>query len=806
VKIFCVTGILGADLDMVVNILASAGVKPPNSLPRHEALTFPEWHKQVLAAALEASSDPSAVLQPGKFWEQVASNLFLENIRTPIWGWADTRSVWLLDFWQQFEPNLHFLLVYTSPQRALATAMSSGLEQSQDIAALMANWQAHHQEMLRFHNRNPHRTMLIDADECCAAPAAVIAACARKWNLNFETSTIAAPSTTQPSALVRYLAEQLRQTQPFVQSLQHEIEASLQSLVAVAPQSALPGTDLNLIDAAREYRSLRNAAGEALTLANQCTQLTAQLERLVADNVQLKMRETKARDETDALQATNINLQKANELYLAQLSKAREEHAAATAVLKSELMTVEQRVADLNTEHALASTAASQELATAKRRWASLDNTVRDQTDKLNSSNQELELAKETCAEAQQESELVLIQLHQVQGELEHYFLQDQATGRLNQQLTERWQRMLKRNPDYVDCHGVEVLRVDMDKHRVSWRLSELNAGGRSFPELRFDTVIEQGMAGFLLTRGDKTEGACSLLRWPLCYASQSEALIGLEPANCAPGTAAALLHELSTSDLTLMQALCRLLIAELNYASAAVGLALLDVQERSRLVDALSNLLLTLTQAPRALRFDNLTLKRAQVNPDYEHLWLRLENLSLGEERWPEFEFRISCANVRPNKFGAYPKLEFPAAPVSQPLNSWFIESCDDFGEKLELRFALPESMDMNIWQALSLHDHAVLKSLIASIPAMLALIEQGGSKLARPWADWQDLATNVQQVLGARTGHEQSPMQVVNDATSLSREHMRADGEHNQANASASTSAKPSNGKKPQSLQQAG
>ena len=123
-------------------------------------MTMASWHESVLAAADEAGP----VTQPGKFWEQVASNLFLENLRSRLWGWVEPRSVWLLDFWQQFEPKLHFVLVYTSSQRALAMALASGLDES-DIPELLNRWHAHHQEMLRFHNRNPHRTMLLDAEK-----------------------------------------------------------------------------------------------------------------------------------------------------------------------------------------------------------------------------------------------------------------------------------------------------------------------------------------------------------------------------------------------------------------------------------------------------------------------------------------------------------------------------------------------------------------------------------------------------------------------------------------------------------------
>jgi hypothetical protein len=147
-------------------------------------------------------------------------------------------------------------------------------------------------------------------------------------------------------------------------------------------------------------------------------------------------------------------------------------------------------------------------------------------------------------------------------------------------------------------------------------------------------------------------------------------------------------------------------------------------------------------------LRYDAVALKREQVNPDYEHLWLHFDNLAFDGQRWPDFEFRLSCANVRPKLFGKYPKLEFPEETSQAPFSAWFVESYDDFGGKLELRFALPEAIDLGVWQQIAKDDHAFILALIERLPAILLTLQSAGTPLKRPWGDWINMANDIQRI----------------------------------------------------------
>lgn len=795
-KIICVTGAPGSDVSKVADIFAAAGAQTAQALRQDPSFTLASWHEKVVAAASSNRALPRPVQQPGRFWEQLAANLFLENMQHPLWAWADPRSVWLLDFWQQFEPNLHFVLVYTSPQRALAEALAG--EHGADTASLMAAWEAHQKEILRFHHRNPQRSILVDAGECSAAPGALLDACAARWDLELAAEPARLPAAPAATPLVGYLAEQLRLTHPDLQVLQQELEASL---TALAPEQ----TDMidvpDLLSAVDDYRQVRHAAARAgaleaersrlqsdhdaavlraqhlqaelaqaidaaraltgekseyeRSIAQLTQSLAAQQAQVAALHSRLEQQGSERQAEAKALSAANAEVRSENEQLLLQMHQLQEEmerwylenkqladlkatkrrtidelnkkvaqYEASITALKKEVDAAKaNKTAEKEKADALAALAtAKKELEAAAKEAVTLKSRLETATRDLAGAKADAESAKRSAKEAQQENELLLVQLHQVQEELEHYFLEHKNAVKQNEAFQQRWQRMLERNPAYCDYRSLDLLEQDSANGRTAWRFTDLNAAGRAFAELRFDIVVADGVAAFAFARDGQAPGAP-------------------EP-----------LAALGTADWMLLPTLCRVLDESLQAPSGSV--AQLGEAQRNALREALAALLALIKAAPAMLRFDHVALKREQVNPDYEHLWLQLGNLSLGDKRWSEFEFRLSCANVRPGKFGAHPKLEFPSEAGAVLFDSWFVESYDDFGEKLELRFALPEAMDMSVWEQLSQADRDMMKRLIAILPRALARLEESKPSLARPFADWQQLATAVQAITALRTG----------------------------------------------------
>ena len=248
-----------------------------------------------------------------------------------------------------------------------------------------------------------------------------------------------------------------------------------------------------------------------------------------------------------------------------------------------------------------------------------------------------------------------------------------------------RWQRMLEHNPDYSDYESLELIEnPPSDNQLARWRLKNFDVAERTFALIEFQTFILNGMAGFVFMRD--LQGVSPLLRWPSSSGDSNELVLIPLGNQTTIQQRIESMFDLSSSDWKLMQTLPRLFASILGQPAALKATGDFNVLPLRLCLDKLSQVI---QKFPPSLRFDRVSLKREQVNTDYEHLWLRFENLSFGDKAYPEFDFRLSCANVRTNGFGNHPKLEFPEGSSKAPFESWFIDSYDDFGAKLELRLA---------------------------------------------------------------------------------------------------------------------
>ncbi len=887
-KGICITGANPLDLHLVLDALQQSGAKPAKPAKRDEPLDINFWHEQVIAAAEEDFEVPQAISNPGRLWEQLASDIVVANLKSKVWAWADTNSIWLLDYWLGFDPRLYFVLVVSSPQHMLATAMQTEADEAVDISALMDAWQLHHQELLRFYHRNPKRCLLVDAQECVENSAALIERCNSQWKMALLAPEDGDIYANEQSALALHLAQQLCVAYPETASLQHEMEATRLRLAPAAADDEAAALSPDQI--VQDYRALRSRSAEqqqlqatqsALTEAQlqletieaafgqQLDQLGTQLNQACGERAALHQQleqahaalasattehqaayaalrleldgsaQTQAQTDAHAqqLHAAQNQLHEATqegELLLLQLHQVQEElevcflereaaqkqlaqvsqekadfatklqaaeqtHAAhaqaiaeahaqrdAEARAKAEAITqrdaearakaeaiaqrdakskakaeaIAQRdaearakaeaIAQRDSETKAKAEAIAQRDAEAKAKAEAMAQRDAEAKAKAEAqaqaaqTAQQLQAAQHQLKETSQEGELLLLQLHQVQEELEHYFLQHQEVLKSKEEADQRWQRMQQRMPDYCDFDAIEI--VSAEANTTAWRIKNLNAVGRSWPQLEFKTTLENDTAGYLLAR--QPEGSSLLAHWPVCAAEQPELLlIPVGTPQNGPARLEALM-EIATGDWTLLQTLTKLLLTQADFAAspaAAPGL------------QKLSNVL---GQFPATLRFDTASLKREQVNPDYEHLWLCLHNLSFGGKRWPEFEFRLSCAGVRPKAFGRNPKLEFPEHTGQQPFAAWFDESFDDFGAKLELRFALPDAMDMALWQRLPSADHAFIAALLGRLPAILRTLQGAGQKIKRNWEDWLTMAGEMQRVLALRTAPQAVPV----------------------------------------------
>ena len=344
--------------------------------------------------------------------------------------------------------------------------------------------------------------------------------------------------------------------------------------------------------------------------------------------------------------------------------------------------------------------------------------------------------------EVQEENELLLLQLHQVQEELEHHFLEHQKLQRENEVYQGRWKRLEEREPQYLDYESILPITVDTvsAKPRLDWRATNITMAGHVAETFLFTTFLEDGMPGLEITlaESDTTTKPVRLIPRALVKPNASEALAQYRNMSLKDW------QSLSTAIKSIEQFFK-------SPKRASRDQKLPDFFDIIFWRQSLSPLVADFKSLPAVFRFDEVKLKREQVNPDYEHLWLEFNGALYGQRHWSNLELRFAAANVQPGGFSRHPKVEIPKTNGSaSPFETWFEESRDDFGPKMELRFDLNKQFfDLDVWARVSSEDRAMLISMMGSIPYMLKTMENNGVKISRPWEDWNLLASGMVEIL---------------------------------------------------------
>jgi hypothetical protein len=111
------------------------------------------------------TEDEFSPVQAGPMWQGLALDLVMGNLQQALWGWADARNIFWLDYWATLDPHATFVMVYDHPSSALQARAGQlvGRDIDMEIPRLLENWQAYNGAMLHFYSRHAERCLLINA-------------------------------------------------------------------------------------------------------------------------------------------------------------------------------------------------------------------------------------------------------------------------------------------------------------------------------------------------------------------------------------------------------------------------------------------------------------------------------------------------------------------------------------------------------------------------------------------------------------------------------------------------------------------
>lgn len=313
--------------------------------------------------------------------------------------------------------------------------------------------------------------------------------------------------------------------------------------------------------------------------------------------------------------------------------------------------------------------------------------------------------------QVQEGSDLLLLQLHQIQEELEHYFTKYKEAERKNITVQQRFDDMKKHHPNFFLYDKAQLKPIS--DNSIAWEITGLESAEVSREIVRFETFIESSVLGIRFRRANKNDAKdVTLIRWPhVAHALATVDCIPVGKSDCKE-LRAGILREISSADWALVKLIPNIVKQE----------SIEDVFDEKNTVihkQAADRTLAILNQLPRTLRFDSIVLEKNQVNEDYEHLWFEINGLKFGEDYWPKFEIRLGAANLQAGLVTKHPKIEIPLINgKAKPFVSWFEESVDDYGPKWELRFDLEKNIsDVAVWNKISNKDKLLILELLKTL-----------------------------------------------------------------------------------------
>ncbi len=389
-KILTVCSSPDVSLEPITKLLEHSGLsKGLNSEEKNQS--YEQWHEQVFDAYEQDGSGLfiKQPLSPGKVWQDMAGQLIYANLTKKQWYWSASKAGWLLDFWHELEPQHRFALIYSPPHVGISQCLLNASEQNADVEIVIQNWINYHFELLRFYRSRQDKCILVNYQQCLAYPGEFIQACKQHLSLDFdEDASLQIDSTVnQMQNIEAVLFNLITKRYPEIDLLFQELEASATPFCKQeeSPAALLPDAKEQLAIVWQDYRKFKAQHADDIEIKHHLQQELGELQQTFEKESELVLSQLH-------------QLEKELEFKTLKIEQIEKEKEQETQGLQNKVKTLEETKAAL------------------EKQKVQETQTLQNEIGKYQQQNKEHET----------ENELMLLQLHQVQEELEAQFLKTQ--------------------------------------------------------------------------------------------------------------------------------------------------------------------------------------------------------------------------------------------------------------------------------------------------------------------------------------------------------------------------------------------
>jgi hypothetical protein len=338
------------------------------------------------------------------------------------------------------------------------------------------------------------------------------------------------------------------------------------------------------------------------------------------------------------------------------------------------------------------------------------------------------------------EMSMIMAELYATQEALEQQILRQKKMELHAITASQRIDNLVAKLPGHWEAETIEKIESEDSKSTtVSWRLTNVYIGGEHLTDIEFSTVMENSRVHLIIKRHQRAiTGDKAASKGVTTYAqTENEIIIAPESGSPYDGLNA-VISRLSTSDWSLVLALLGKLSAYVTAHTASTP----ALYRRIDFQDGIRRLKDSVNMWPTTFRFDTASVAECPPRAHYRGLSIKISNIEVGDLVWPKVSFILATVDEQSADFGSNPRLEFPKPPAKQGLESWYAETTDEQGTRLELRFAGIRNMDLQVWTRLSGNDQILIAGLISSMSRILSDCALNVFKTAENKAAWIRLA----------------------------------------------------------------
>ncbi|MDR1284858.1 MAG: hypothetical protein LBJ88_01505 [Campylobacteraceae bacterium] len=397
-------------------------------------------------------------------------DLMLANIDQLFWGWSDPNAIYLLDFWKSVDPKIAFILVYDKPESVFTRYDISSYSSEENYARdRLKAWSAYNTELLNFYRKNQDRCFLVHAQQVRLSAASYI----QQLKVRIGKSLKFPDKILWKGTEISCQEDNSKRTAKSGKTSKYDEEQNQQTAeVAIASSKAILSYADNPNDnslsryiakalthsnkqAQKVYKELQESAN--LPLINEGVEGIAAIDAWQAMVEQIYKTQTQSEQIQTLTEQLNRTEQNAQDTVCSlenEISRTKatcKEAENRIEFLKQEQVKQLESLQSKINEHSKKADNAEKQEAKLSQNIKQVENLAKERFEQLEQLKKQLEESKKIAAnkesqakeleaknrelqaistpqnnEFEQENDMLLSQLHQVQEELEKYYLENQ--------------------------------------------------------------------------------------------------------------------------------------------------------------------------------------------------------------------------------------------------------------------------------------------------------------------------------------------------------------------------------------------